>query len=160
MKDGTGLFDDQTKSRRLDEFERSCRSLGIPVTSQRRLVLEAVLDLDCHPTADQVHNSLRTRQARISRATVYRTLEALVEMEMITKTCHPGGVMRYDRRTEIHHHLVCLNCDSVTDVTDERLNELTIPDTSAVGFEVKDFRVQLRGLCCSCREQREKEVRK
>jgi Fe2+ or Zn2+ uptake regulation protein len=49
-----------------------------------------------------------------------------------------------------------LGCDAVIDVTDERLNELPIPDTSAVGFEVKDFRVQLRGLCRSCREKREK----
>jgi len=158
--EANGSFDDQTKSRRFDEFRRRCRSLGIPVTPQRESVLAAILDLDCHPTAEQVYNSLRSIRSNISRATVYRTLETLVEIGIITKTCHPGGVIRYDRRTAIHHHLVCLGCDAVIDITDERLNELPIPDTSAVGFEVKDSRVQLRGLCRSCREQREKEVRK
>ena len=160
MKDAIRLSEDEVKSQRLDEFRKRCQSLGIPVTPQRLSVLEAVLDLACHPTADQVYNSLQTTRTRISRATVYRTLEALVEMEMITKTCHPGGVIRYDRRTEMHHHLVCLGCDAVIDVTDERLNELPIPDTTSLGFEVKDFRVQLRGLCRSCREKREEEERK
>jgi Fur family peroxide stress response transcriptional regulator len=158
MRDGSFLPAD--RKQRLAEFEQCCRTLGIPVTPQRRLVLEAVLDLDCHPTADQVYSFLRNKQARISRATVYRTLESLVEMEIITKTCHPGGVIRYDGRTELHHHLVCLSCDAVIDIADERLNELQIPDTSAFGFEVKDFRVQLRGLCNGCQKQREQEVRK
>jgi Fur family peroxide stress response transcriptional regulator len=160
MRDSSYPRADQLKKQRLAEFEQRCRTLGILMTPQRRLVLEAVLDLDCHPTADQVHNFLRTKKARISRATVYRTLESLVEMEIITKTCHPGGVIRYDGRTELHHHLVCLSCDAVIDISDERLNELPIPDTSAFKFEVKDFRVQLRGLCGNCRKQREEEVRK
>lgn len=160
MNDGNSLSGDQNKSRRLEEFRQRCQSLGVPVTPQRCLVLEAILDLDCHPTADQVYGFLQASQARISRATVFRTLEALVEMEIITKTCHPGGVIRYDPRIEMHHHLVCLRCDAVIDVTDERLDELPIPDTSAVGFEVKDFRVQLRGLCRSCREQTKKEERR
>lgn len=159
MIEANGSFDDQTKSR-LDEFRQRCQSLGIPVTPQRLSVLEAVLDLACHPTADQVYNSLRSIRSNISRATVYRTLETLVEIGTITKSCHPGGVIRYDRRTEMHHHLVCLGCDAVIDVSDERLNDLPIPDTTSVGFEVKDFRVQLRGSCRRCREQREKEVRK
>lgn len=159
MRDRSFPPADQPKKERLAEFEQRFRILGFPVTPQRRLVLEAVLDLDCHPTADQVYRFLCSRPARISRATVYRTLESLVELEIITKTCHPGGVIRYDGRTDLHHHLVCLSCDAVFDIEDESLNELTIPDTSAFEFEVKDFRVQLRGLCNKCRKKREREVR-
>ena len=94
---------------------------------------------------------------RISRATVHRNLETLSQMGVITKTCHPGAVARYDARVDIHHHLICLRCNSIVDIDDENLSSLTIPDTSAFGFEVSDFRVQLRGICRNCRKKISKQ---
>jgi Fe2+ or Zn2+ uptake regulation protein len=145
-------LDSRTKKRRVEEFVQRCREQGVPLTNQRRIVLEAVLDLDCHPTADQVYASRAVRKSGISRATVYRSLESLVLLGLITKACHPGGVVRYDGRTEMHHHLICLHCDAVVDIADSRLDRLPIPDTSVFGFEIRDFRVQLRGLCPRCQE--------
>jgi len=74
-------------------------------------------------------------------------------MDLITKTCHPGGVARYDGRIDIHHHLICQRCNIVIDIDDEKLNALEVPDTSAFDFEVSDFRVQLRGVCKKCRDK-------
>jgi Fe2+ or Zn2+ uptake regulation protein len=119
------------------------------------MILEAVLDLDNHPSADQVHERVARRLPGISRATVYRTLETLVRLGVITKACHPGRVVRYDRRTDVHHHLICLNCDEVADISDEHLDAIPLPDTSALGFELSDHRVQLRGICQTCREKEE-----
>ena len=148
-------MDRQTKQARIDEFRRLCREQGLPLTGQRIVVLEAVLDLHNHPTADQVHEAVARRDPGVSRATVYRALESLARIGVITKACHPGKAVRYDSRTEIHHHLVCLRCDDVIDVTDERLDALPVPDTSRLGFEISDFRVQLRGICRRCRELEE-----
>ncbi len=141
------------RQKRIEEFEERCRELGLPCTVQRRVILETVIDCDGHPTSDQVLALASRRIPGIARATVYRTLETLVRMGLITKACHPGRVVRYDGRTEIHHHLVCLRCGRILDFRDEQLNALPIPDTSASGFEVVDFRVQLRGLCHECREK-------
>lgn len=149
-------LDDETKKRRLDEFEQRCREAGIPVTDQRRVVLEVVLDLDCHPTADQVHASPAVRRARIARATVYRTLEGLVRLGVITKACHPGGVVRYDGRSEQHHHLVCLECGAVVDIADPAITPPALPDMSVFGFEVQDYHMQLRGVCRRCRQKEKK----
>jgi len=93
---------------------------------------------------------------RVSRATVFRTLEAFARVGLVSKACHPGSSARYDRRVDRHHHLVCLVCDRVTDVDDARLDVLPVPDTRRFGFTVSDFRVQLRGTCRECREQEEK----
>jgi Fur family peroxide stress response transcriptional regulator len=123
-------MDPDTKRRRLQSFEQHCRARGVPATVQRRAILEAVLDLKMHPTADQV---------------------LLVAMGLITKVAHIGGAVRYDPNTSVHHHLVCQSCDAVIDIYDERLDHLPIPDTSLVGFEVIDYRVQLRGICRSCK---------
>ena len=78
-------------------------------------------------------------------------------IRVIAKTCHTGGVARYDARVDIHHHLICLRCNSVVDLDDENLSSLTIPDTSAFGFEVSDFRVQLRGVCRNCGKKSSKQ---
>jgi Fur family peroxide stress response transcriptional regulator len=155
LSQGAGV-DSQAKLQRLNDFRRLCREGGVPFTEQRRAILEAMLDLDDHPTADRVHAAVARRRPGISRSTVYRALEGLAEMGVITKVCHPGRAVRYDRRTELHHHLVCLRCDAVIDITDPRLDALPVPDTRPWGFEVEDLRVQLRGTCQRCRAQEEK----
>jgi Fur family peroxide stress response transcriptional regulator len=142
---------------RLEQLETLCREAGIPCTIQRRALLEAVLGRDDHPSANQVFEVVRARNPQISRATVHRNLETLSQMGVITKTCHTGGVARYDARVDIHHHLICLRCNSIVDIDDENLSSLTIPDTSAFGFEVSDFRVQLRGVCRNCRRESSKQ---
>jgi Fur family peroxide stress response transcriptional regulator len=149
-------MDRPTKQARIDEFRRLSREQGLPLTEQRLVVLEAVMDLDNHPTADQVHEAVTRRDPGVSRATVYRALESLARIGVITKACHPGKAVRYDSRTEIHHHLVCLRCDEVFDITDTRLDRLPVPDTSRLGFEISDYRVQLRGICRRCRELEDK----
>jgi Fe2+ or Zn2+ uptake regulation protein len=136
---------------RLELFERKCHEAGIPCTYQRRAILKAVLESDEHPSVHHVFEAVRS--AGISRATVHRNLEIMAAMGVITKTCHPGGFCRYDARTDIHHHLICMRCNSVVDIDDENLDALKIPDTSALGFEVSGFRVQLRGICKRCREK-------
>jgi Fe2+ or Zn2+ uptake regulation protein len=153
-------MDVTTKEDRIREFKRLCRERGERVTVQRQVILETVLDLDNHPSADRIFEAVEARVPGIARTTVYRTLEQLARMGVITKACHPGAVARFDPRTDIHHHLVCLHCNDFIDFEDEALTGLPLPDTSAFGFEVRDYRVQLRGTCRTCREKGKKEVSK
>lgn len=153
-------MEDSTIKDRIREFKRLCRERGERCTTQRIVILEAVLDLDKHPNADQVYDAVAPRLPNIARTTVYRALEHLARMGVITKACHPGRVARFDPRTELHHHLVCLHCNEIIDFEDTALNGLEIPDTSSAGFEVSDYRVQLRGICRSCREKSKKEESK
>ena len=145
-------MDDLTKQDRLAELDRICSERGVPCTMQRRLVLEAVLDTEDHPTAEQVHQRISAKVRGISRATIHRNLEVLVEMDLIGKACHHGAVTRYDARTGQHHHLVCTRCDKVIDFHDEQLDCLAVPDTSSLGFEIVDVQVLARGLCRECRD--------
>ncbi len=139
-----------------EEFRRLCREKGVPYTTQRRAVLQAVLELGTHPTAEEVCSSAAVRGARVSRATVYRTLENLAQMGAILKVGHCRSAVRYDGRVELHHHLVCLRCNAITDIASAGLDETPIPDTAEFGFVVKDFRVQLSGLCRRCQTHKSK----
>ena len=153
-------MDEPERRERIELFKRLCIERGERCTVQRRVILETVLELDNHPSADRVFESVVARYPDISRTTVYRALEHLSQMGVITKACHPGRVARFDPRLELHHHLVCLRCNQLIDFEDDDLNDLKIPDTSDLGFEVNDYRVQLRGICQQCREIEKKEESK
>ena len=127
MESAIETMDEPEKRQRIEDFCRLCRERGLRCTVQRRLILESVLDLDTHPSADDVYDVVSRRVDSISRTTVYRTLENLARMGVITKACHPGRVARYDRRTELHHHLICLYCDSIADISDDRLDSSSFP---------------------------------
>jgi Fe2+ or Zn2+ uptake regulation protein len=152
--------DDATKHERIERFRQLCVDQGERCTVQRLVILEAVLDLDNHPTADDVFEVVKDRLPGVAKPTVYRSLEHLARLGVITKACHPGRATRFDPRIDVHHHLVCLHCNQIVDFENEALDRLAIPDTSGVGFEVSDYRVQLRGICSSCLDKTRKEESK
>ncbi len=137
---------------RLRAFEEACREQGFPVTVQRRVIFECVLQRHDHPTADQVHEQVRARAPEISRTTVYRTLEALVQMGAIRRAHHLGPASRFDANTSHHHHLVCTRCNSVVDFEDPRLDRLPIPDKALTSFQILDYSVHYAGLCAHCQK--------
>jgi len=83
----------------LAEFESLCRRRGLAVTVQRRAVFTELARRRDHPTADQVYDAVRDRLPGLSRTTVYRVLEALVENGLARKVHHAAGVVRFDPMT-------------------------------------------------------------
>jgi Fe2+ or Zn2+ uptake regulation protein len=129
--------------------EEICRKYGLPLTAQRRVILEELSLRADHPTADQVFSRVRRQLPEISRTTVYRVLELLVRLGIARKVCHPGAAARYEMRIGRHHHLVCLACESMVDLECPALNSLPLPDVSS-GFKIEDYSIQFRGLCPAC----------
>lgn len=136
----------------LRAFEEMCRQSAFPLTVQRRVILECVLQRQDHPTADQVHEDVRARVPEISRTTVYRTLEALVQMGAIRRAHHLGAASRFDPNTGHHHHLVCVRCNAVVDFEDPRLDQLPVPEQARTSFQIIDYSVHYAGLCVTCQQ--------
>jgi Fur family peroxide stress response transcriptional regulator len=136
---------------RCKEFERLCRATGVPLTVQRRAVLQTVLERDDHPTADQIIEVVRRRVPGVSRTTVYRILDMLVEMGTIRRLHHPGPAARFDGKIRRHHHLICKKCNKVIDLESAKLDRLSLSDGGSEGFEIEDFSVQFTGVCAACR---------
>lgn len=139
-------------------LERACTALreqALPVTVQRRALLEAFLGRTDHPTVDTLHEDVGRALAGINRATVYRTLETLVELGLASRVAQSGAACRYDPCVERHHHLVCERCGTIEDLFDAELDALR-PPRSASGFAVRDFSVLFRGLCATCVRRRSK----
>ncbi len=121
---------------------------GLKVTPQRIAILEAIIKLNNHPTAENIIEYIRKNHPNISVATVYKVLDALVENELIRKVKTEKDIMRYDAIMESHHHIYFTDSDRIEDYVDNELNEMLekyfrqkkIPD-----FRIEDIRLQIIG---------------
>lgn len=135
------------------ELESLCRERELALTVQRRIVLETLAARNDHPTADQIYDAVRGLIKGISRTTVYRVLETLAGLGVVTRVSNPQAKARFDADTVRHHHLICIGCATVIDCHDVRLNVIDIPEEIQAGFEVKDFSLAITGWCGSCRRE-------
>ena len=134
---------------RLEAAAAALKEHGLPLTIQRRVLLEGFLEREDHPSAETLYREIAPKLRGLSRATVYRTLEKLVELGIAERIGHPGSQARYDPHTGRHHPLVCDACGSIADYAARKLDRLPLP-SRALGFEVLDYSVQFRGLCAGC----------
>lgn len=118
-------------------------------TRQRQLVLQAVRACRNHPTADQIYTDLRVVEPTLSRGTVYRNLNILVENGEIGLVKVPGAD-RYDWRLDRHAHLLCTECRKVEDVSLGYFEELDRQMERESGYQVQRHRLLFEGLCPAC----------
>lgn len=131
-------------------------SRGRRLTSQRVIVAEALAHRKRAVSAQELYRELRARHARLGLATVYRALEAQVESGMATRLERPGHEHAYvSCDPEHHHHLVCVRCERVDDLSEDVLASMLRAVQSRHGFLVDHARLDLYGLCAACRRSAE-----
>ena len=127
------------------------RARGLRLTAPRQLILDAVTELG-HATPEQVHAEVRGTAPGVNITTVYRTLELLEELGLVTHTHLSHGAPTYHAvGDETHVHLVCRRCDAVTEVSSRILAPLAETLHDEHGFSVDIGHVALFGLCKGCR---------
>lgn len=123
-------------------------------TSQRRVILEELVRLKTHPTANELYEIVRKRIPKISLGTVYRNLELLTESKVIQKLDTAGTKKRFDAMTGDHYHVRCVKCGKVDDLDFPFLNSLNKSATLAGNYEIISHRLEFEGICPECRSQR------
>ncbi len=125
---------------------------------QRELTYEAVLSYPGHPSAEDVYRVISSRYSTISKATVYRNLNALYEEGKIGKVPPMIGYeAHYDHRTDHHCHAICTRCGKVVDV-DVQYDSAMFTNAVSMeeGFMLDSHDLIFEGTCMECRNK-EKE---
>jgi Fur family transcriptional regulator, ferric uptake regulator len=129
------------------------RAKGLRLTAQRQLVLEAVHELG-HATPDQVHAKVSKVAAGVNITTVYRTLELLEELGLVTHAHLSHGAPTYHSVGEAQHvHLVCRACGALTEMPSAMLTQLAGTLDAEYGFLLDIGHVALFGVCVGCGER-------
>jgi Fur family ferric uptake transcriptional regulator len=123
-------------------------------TDARRVILEEIMKLDSHPTADEIYEIVRKRIPKVSLGTIYRNLEMLSGKGMIQKLDVGGTQRRFDGNTTTHYHLRCQECGRILDLTTSPLKEIEEALAKLGDWEILGHRLELIGRCQSCKQGR------
>lgn len=141
----------------MDELKQKLQARQYKMTPQRQIVLQVFLKQDNkHFSAEEVHKILRDQEYEIGLATVYRTLDLLVELAILQKIEFGDGCSRYELSKATdghhHHHLICLDCGEVIEFCDDLLEMLESAIEQKCGFQIADHEVKFFGHCAKCRK--------
>ena len=131
---------------------------GQRMTPQRLLILSALRHSSSHLTASQILSEVKESNPYLEISTVNRTLNALIQMRLVSTTDLGGGESSYEWIDHIrHHHLICRRCDAVI-----QLNHVYLENLGAEIFEDYSFKpdidhMAIFGLCDTCYKIRNSE---
>jgi Fur family peroxide stress response transcriptional regulator len=132
------------------DFISTLRAHGLQVTYQRLAIYQTLYFSMEHPSAEVVYQQVKKRFPMISLGTVYKTLEKFYDVGLVDKVSPITEVARYDAKTAPHHHMVCLQCQSIMD-TAGSADEPTMSIAGHDGFHVLRRQVVLQGYCTKCK---------
>jgi Fur family ferric uptake transcriptional regulator len=134
-----------------DILER-LRQHGERLTVPRRLVIEILCERPGHLSVQDIQQHLRERQVDLNEATVYRILQWLKDLGMVSQTDLGQSELVYQLLgDQPHHHLVCLSCGAIIDIDDTVMTSLREQLTRDYGFEPRIDHMAIYGLCKNCR---------
>ena len=125
--------------------------LGYRLTPQRVMVLSAIEDSDDHISAEEIYAQIVAKYPQVNISTVYRTLELLKRLGLVTETDLGGGRVRYHSVEKgHHHHLVCQECGAIIDLDESVL--ASVKDTLRREYKfIADLRhLAVFGHCVNC----------
>jgi len=138
------------------------------VTAPRLVILDSLDRTAKHLSVREIYLRVHRHDPSCGMATIYRTLDLLVQMGMVMKFDFGDGQTRYElteehSRKEHHHHLVCRGCDTIIDYTEFIRDEIELLDKTMKGlsrkykFAIDSHEIVFKGLCERCRKAAEKD---
>lgn len=135
---------------RLDALFESLRRRGERLTTARRALLGALASAEDHRTADELAAEVKAAYPAIHRATIYRTLDTLRRLGVVEHSHLGHGPAVYHLADNVHHHLVCEVCGSVTEAAPALFTDLEAALQRTYGFEMQARHFAVTGRCRAC----------
>ncbi len=135
------------------ELKKVLREHELKATSQRIALLKLLNSTNEHFDAEEIYFELHKQQKNVSRATVYRSLEALVDQQLVSKLDFGDGRMRYERSREDdehHDHLICEQCGKVIEFFNLEMEAQQLSVCEDHDFIPSTHTMYIFGICAEC----------
>ena len=127
-------------------IEDKCIKKGVRLTDQRKLIAKAMSESYDHPDVDELHKKVSKLDAKISIATVYRTVKLFEEAGIVSKHDFKGTKARYEQAPKEHHdHLIDVSTGEITEFVNEDIEKLQKQVAEKLGYKLVDHRLELYG---------------
>jgi Fur family ferric uptake transcriptional regulator len=124
---------------------------GYRLTPQRLMIVSAIENSDGHVSAEEIYAQVVAKYPHVNISTVYRTLELLKELGLVTETDFGEGRVRYHPAEKgHHHHLVCTECGAVIDLDESSLSPLKDMLLREYKFSADLKHLAIFGRCSKC----------
>ena len=143
----------EEKAEQSRDIADALKNQGYRLTPQRLMVVSAIENSEDHISADEVYSKVVTRYPNVNISTIYRTLELLKRLGLVTETDLGGGRVRYHPADKgHHHHLICQECGAMIDLDESLLEPLKEALLLEHNF-IADLRhLAIHGRCVRCRK--------
>ena len=140
-----------------DAFTKFLEEKGHRRTAERFLVLEEIYMMNDHFDVDSLYNHMKQKGHSISRATLYNTIELLLECDLITRHQFGKNLALFERSYAYkqHDHLICQDCGHIFEFCDPRIQQIQSMMGDILRFDVASHSLHLFG---NCRELKEKGI--
>ncbi len=129
------------------DLEQLCADKGLRITEQRKVIARVLSDSDDHPDVELLHQRASAIDAKISIATVYRTVRLFEEAGILDRHDFGDGRARYEPAPEAHHdHLIDVETGKVVEFVDPELEALQKQIAEKLGYRLVDHRMELYGV--------------
>ncbi|MBI2935075.1 MAG: transcriptional repressor [Chloroflexi bacterium] len=131
---------------------RKIKERGYRLTPQRSLILETIEKADGHISAEEIYARVNSKFPEVNMSTIYRTVELLKKLEMVTETDLGEGKVKYHFGAKgHHHHLICQGCGKNYELDESHLRPLRKGLLEEYGFEADLKHLAIFGYCAACR---------
>ena len=130
-----------------ETIEQKCISKGVKLTEQRKIIAKVMSTSDDHPDVDELYNRVSKIDAKISIATVYRTVKLFEEAGILAKHEFKGGKARYEEISESHPDpLIDVKTGEIIEFVDDEIEKLQKKVADKYGYDLVDHKLELYGV--------------
>lgn len=139
-----------------DGYKKILKEAGYKLTPQRIAIINVIAEhKGKHLSTEEIYDIVKQKNPEMGLATVYRTLQLLDELNVVSSLNLEDGCIRYelysDEGAHNHHHLICSECGVVIEVEGDWLDLLEEKIESDYDFEVLDHKLKFYGICSKCK---------
>jgi len=139
----------------MNMFEDICRQKRLRITPQRLEIYGELARATDHPTAEILHQRLKSKMPSLSLDTVYRTLATLVSHNLVHRVESGQNQARFEVQHIHHHHIICRKCNKIMDFTWNPADQASLQDELHDWGKVERAQMVAYGICNDCRASAE-----